>query len=826
MRNFTPLRYITLLLLLGVFFSSSVSSLNAGECWHYTNGTFCLNGTTSSLIMEGAYLDWSYLLNTPAGFTDTNNYTTSISFGGNTLTLARLGMTDLTATLPYNGLKLDAEYNLTNKAGLVNSHTLACQNITGADSDLCTITQGGDGTVTNVIGSYGINVTLGTTTPTLSINRTLLDTVYYLSSNPNGYITAYINNYTVNCSVTGTNTKTASCQRNDNVIYQFSWTDLDTNDTSSISALQAFQSNIYTNVTVLQAFQTNIYNNVSILQLFQSNIYTNVSNLQTFQTNIYNNVTSLQTYMDNNYINVSSLQLFRDNIYINLTLKTNQADFVTQNTSIWTSISNLISANSSIWITLNNLISSNTSTNIRIDTINSSLDGKQPSFANSSGQCSGTDKVINVTSLNGIITTTCATDNGGAGGSDGTGGWTNTTTYTTTVLNVNATGNVSLGTGNPVLTTFANGVNLSSLIINDVLGCTEALQTHANGSVYCGTDATGSVSAGSINNESLNLTNTGSLGQVLSLGTNSQFTWITPTAGSGDGTGGWINTTTYSQIYLALNISGNITSSANQIKVSHRDMGQLWIDTTTTDGNSILRLTETNTYTGGFIEYNSTSNVFRLGTHTVGDTDATNDLPAITIGRSNSLVTIQKNLTVNDKLTTGNLTVSNLTATNCNVRADINGVLYCDPQFNRIQQGVTTKLTVATITTSQQLALFNLTANKIYNIYCNLLASSAAATTGTRINSTCSVTPTAFNLTVQGFTSATAASIGTVGGCASAAGATTTGTTANGVTSPVIVIARVDVGAANLLLNLTFGGEVAATTHIETGSMCEAIQLN
>ena len=101
--------------------------------------------------------------------------------------------------------------------------------------------------------------------------------------------------------------------------------------------------------------------NTSII--YENNISLNVK---------YNDTAIINTIANNLQTNITSVN----------TSSVQKTDFNTQNTSTWTAINN-----------------------------------KQPLFTNSSTQCTGTDKLINITSLNGIITGTCATDQTGGGSS-------------------------------------------------------------------------------------------------------------------------------------------------------------------------------------------------------------------------------------------------------------------------------------------------------------------------------------------------------------------------------------------------------------------------
>jgi len=84
------------------------------------------------------------------------------------------------------------------------------------------------------------------------------------------------------------------------------------------------------------------------------------------------------------------------------TTKYNLAAFIVQNTSYFNTFYDIMSANTAL-----------TNLGARIDNLNQT---KASVFANSSTQCSGTDKLTNITSLNGLITGICSADQTGAGG--------------------------------------------------------------------------------------------------------------------------------------------------------------------------------------------------------------------------------------------------------------------------------------------------------------------------------------------------------------------------------------------------------------------------
>lgn len=132
---------IGMLALVGVAFAAN------NYCIVLGSGTVCLNGGYINSSLGTYYFANN---NTSGGGSDGNNYTSATSFSGNVLTTARIGMSSLTATIPNDAI------------------TLACQNITGAASNLCTITPGSGSGVTFTNGT-GINITGNSTDATIGI---------------------------------------------------------------------------------------------------------------------------------------------------------------------------------------------------------------------------------------------------------------------------------------------------------------------------------------------------------------------------------------------------------------------------------------------------------------------------------------------------------------------------------------------------------------------------------------------------------------------------------------------------------------------------------
>jgi hypothetical protein len=109
------------------------------------------------------------------------------------------------------------------------------------------------------------------------------------------------------------------------------------------------------------------------------------------------------------------------------------AQFQTQNTTIWTAINarteypgisnftlaNFQAQNTTIWAAIQATGISNFTLGqyqVQNTSLWTAINSKALPFANSSTQCSGTDKLTNITSLNGLITGICSADQTGGGG--------------------------------------------------------------------------------------------------------------------------------------------------------------------------------------------------------------------------------------------------------------------------------------------------------------------------------------------------------------------------------------------------------------------------
>jgi hypothetical protein len=174
-----------------------------------------------------------------------------------------------------------------------------------------------------------------------------------------------------------------------------------------------------------------------------------------------------------------------------------------------------------------------------------------------------------------------------------------------------------------------------------------------------------------------------------------------------------------------------------------------------------------------------------------------------------------------------------LTAASCDVKSYTNGTLYCGTDATGSGSSMTLypingTNTISTIATTLNIFSLNITANKIYDLDCDLFAISGATTTGTRINTTCTTTtnPLTVNLTLAGATSATAMSTVNMNGCGGA-GIATTGVTSATIPTAIVLKGKISGNTTtNSILNITFGAEVAASTTLAEGSSCRLYQLN
>jgi hypothetical protein len=150
------------IIILSLFLLPSVYSLDyfQSRCFPLANATPCLNTSTGIAILQYAKINWTDVLNTPAGFTDTNNYTGSCSV---------TGTTTKTVTCSRN----------------------AWDNYTYTFDDADTDSNSG-GTLLRVNSpNNSIIITQNTTDVNATINTTYLDTIFYTDANPAGYITSY-----------------------------------------------------------------------------------------------------------------------------------------------------------------------------------------------------------------------------------------------------------------------------------------------------------------------------------------------------------------------------------------------------------------------------------------------------------------------------------------------------------------------------------------------------------------------------------------------------------------------------------------------------------
>ena len=74
-------------------------------------------------------------------------------------------------------------------------------------------------------------------------------------------------------------------------------------------------------------------------------------------------------------------------------------------------------------------------------------------------------------------------------------------------------------------------------------------------------------------------------------------------------------------------------------------------------GTPAIRLIEGTDFRGGFIKFDGSSNVLKIGTHNASDSDGSNDIDAITMARSTGIVTIATSLD-----STGNVTAAGFIA--------------------------------------------------------------------------------------------------------------------------------------------------------------------
>ena len=68
-------------------------------------------------------------------------------------------------------------------------------------------------------------------------------------------------------------------------------------------------------------------------------------------------------------------------------------------------------------------------------------------------------------------------------------------------------------------------------------------------------------------------------------------------------------------------------------------------------GTPVIRFVEGTNFRGGFVKFDGASNVLKIGTHEASDSDASNDIDAITMARGTGIVTIPTSLVSNGNVT-------------------------------------------------------------------------------------------------------------------------------------------------------------------------------
>lgn len=211
----------------------------------------------------------------------------------------------------------------------------------------------------------------------------------------------------------------------------------------------------------------------------------------------------------------------------------------------------------------------------------------------------------------------------------------------TTATNVTATANNS--TNETVYVTFVDGATGAQgietdtgLTYNPSSGLLSTAVISTTGNVTVGGDLTVSGTTTTINTETINLADNNIVLNSNHSGAPSQNGGITINRGSStDKVFQWNETSDYwefdDDVWLR--------STGPNLVLQNTSINQV--------SSGALRLTE-NSWQGGGIKYDGSSNVLKIFTHEVADTDSTNDINAITVARSSGIVNISNsNSTIN-----------------------------------------------------------------------------------------------------------------------------------------------------------------------------------
>jgi hypothetical protein len=547
-----------------------------------------------------------------AGTTDGNNYTTSIAFkvsgGILNLTLGRDGMSNLEAL-----------------QNLSNTLTLACQNITGATSNLCTLvdTDTNDTTAINLLVSRVDSIN-GTLIIQIARVDSINSTVQTHTTNINNLI---VGNTTSQDRISNLNTTKLNVA--DGITFFVNRTDWTTHDNyPTACSAGTFVTAIGDTLTCQSAAggsgmtSFNISNRTNTIAIGNNSVFNITGGTGIRVQLLGTEFTIINTLIDTNDTTNVNLILgntskwesaygWGDHSLEGYLTSYNQwgrnsTDIINESGDLafnWTTLLNKFLTGSGFDganITSGTVADARIASTITRDTEVPSLETDSITtpkilYLNAtkgglgSVECGGTDKLYNITLTNTSLTGLCTTDQTGAAVGDGTGGWTNTSTYTQTTLNVNITGtlNAPIGAGNITSGTIDDARISSAITRDSEVPSLETDAAHDTCAEITGC-VTGAITDG----------NTGWNDEYgYAIADNSAYTNITILQGKPDNTAGWSNTTIYTTTNLIVNITGNANFTKN-VTINQN----LFVFNTTfngTDGNIY--------YNGGLrIQFNST----------------------------------------------------------------------------------------------------------------------------------------------------------------------------------------------------------------------------
>lgn len=274
------------------------------------NGTFLVNGSQVCTVASGC----------SGGGTDLNNYTTATSFTGNILSTSRNGASTLTATIPNNAI------------------TLACQNITGAASNLCTITGG---------GSSSGNLTMDSNVsgwPLQASNSTHITNLEVACDYASGYAIGRLSNNSVCFQTLLPATASATYLTITNAANTYTTittaNGLYTNQTNTQNNLNSLTSNYTTTV----GYVNGLYFNLTNAQSYINSLTTNLTNTQNNLNSLTSNVTNLTNLIDLGATGSNSFRLNLSNgkdFNVTLSSGSGGANLVTLNSTNGTDAHNI-----------------------------------------------------------------------------------------------------------------------------------------------------------------------------------------------------------------------------------------------------------------------------------------------------------------------------------------------------------------------------------------------------------------------------------------------------------------------------------------------------